>query len=447
MRHGFDRAMTAEIARMSLPIVVGMLSHTTLQIADTAMVGRLGTAPLAAVGLGSLAAHVALLVCGSLSVGAQAIAARRLGERRTQEYHRIAANAFVLALAVGVAVSAAGAIAAPRFFPLLTRDPAVARMGSEYLAIRFAGLFSFVVMFALSGFTYGVARVKIDMLVSLAVNACNIALNWFLIYGHWIFPRLEVRGAAIASAVSTLAGLALYVALVEGRILRRLPPAGRGPRRLSAALMKQIVRISAPRAVQSLSIGGFVVFLSFVGRLGTAQLAVSNVIFKAFDVTFMIGIAMGAASATLVGRSLGERRPAAAERYGLHAVGIGMAAMGTIGLSFVLFPRFIMGLFTSDAAAIEAGVVPFRMLGAFQAVDAVGIVLSRTLQGVGCTRYVMLAETAVMWGVLVPAAWAAVAVLRGGLALAWSAVCLYIACFAAAMYAKFREGGWKRVVL
>jgi len=433
-----------EILRLSFPVMIGMLSHTMIQIVDTAMVGRLGIGELAAVGLGSLFIHVTVLAFGSLSVGTQAIAARRLGERRFEEYPRIALNTFTLALAFGIPVSLAGYRLSPWIFSRLSADPAVVREGIAYLSIRFSGLFCIIAMWALSGLAYGVARVKIDMIVSIAVNCCNVLLNYLLIFGHGGFPRLEVRGAAIASVISTLFGLLFYLYLVQFRILRRLPAPSPRPR-ISGRLMGQIIRISGPRAVQSVTIFGFLVFLSLIGRTGVGELAISNIIFKAFDFSFMIGMAIGATSATLVGRSLGERNPSLAARYGWHSAGIGSLFMGILGASFLFFPREIMGVFTTDHAAIEKGAAPFRLLGVFQFIDAFGIVFSRTLQGVGGTLYVMIAEMACMGGVLIPFAYASVEVFHAGLFVTWCAIYLYIICFAGAMAWKFREGGWKRI--
>jgi multidrug resistance protein, MATE family len=441
-----DRRMNIEIVKLSGPVMIGMLSHTMLQLVDTAMVGRLGIAPLAAVGLASLFLHVTVLAFGSLGVGTQAITARRHGERRFNEYPRIALNAFALALAVGIPVSIAGGYLTPWIFPKLAADPAVAREGIAYMSIRFGGLFCVIAMMTLGGFAYGAGRVKIDMIVSVVVNGLHILLNYLLIFGHAGFPRLEVRGAAIASVISTVIGTLLYLALVRFRILGGLP-APRPGARLSKPLMARIVRISGPRAVQSVTIAGFVVFLSLIGRIGVGELAISNVIFKAFDLSFMIGLSIGTASATLVGRSLGERNPSLAARYGWHAAAIGSLLMGIIGASFVFFPRAIMGVFTDDLAAIEKGTAVFRLLGAFQFIDAVGIILSRTLQGAGSTLYVMLAEMACMGGILLPVSAVSVEILHRGILSAWCAVYLYIVCFAAAMAWKFREGGWRHIEL
>ena len=439
-----DHRMNKEIVRLSAPVMIGMLSHTMIQIVDTAMVGRLGIAQLAAVGLASLFLHVTVLAFGSLSVGTQAITARRLGEKRFDEYPRIALNTFALALAVGIPVSIAGGFLSPWIFSKLAADPAVVRDGIAYMSIRFSGLFCVIAMMALGGFAYGAGRVKIDMIVSVAVNGCHILLNYLLIFGHAGFPRLEVRGAAIASVISTGLGLLFYLSLVRFRILGRLP-ASLPRARLSKPLMAQIIGISAPRAVQSVTIAGFLVFLSLVGRIGVGELAISNIVIKAFDLSFMIGLSIGTTSATLVGRSLGERNPALAAQYGWHSAAIGSLVMGIIGASFVFFPREIMGIFTSDLAAIEKGVLPFRILGAFQFIDAVGIILSRTLQGVGSTLYVMMAEMACMGGVLLPFAYASVEIFHAGLLVTWCAVYLYIVFFAGAMAWKFREGGWKRI--
>lgn len=437
-----ERKMIREIATLAYPVIIGMISHTVLNLVDTAMVGRLGDVALGSVGIGSFFILVTVLVFGSLHVGMQAITARRLGEKRPEEFERILINGSLLALVVGVAVSIAGhALSAP-IFSILSDDPEVVRVGTDYLAIRFLSIFSLVMIFTLRGFVYGMARVRIDMIVSVLINMLNIVLNYFLIFGHWFFPRLEVRGAAIASAVSTVIGLAVYVGFVYFRVHRHLP--GGGPV-LSRGLMWQIARISAPRAVQSVSIFGFLVFLRFVGELGVAELAISNIIFKVFNISFMVGMSVGAASATLVGRSLGEGDAQLAERYGWHSVGLGALVMGLIGALFIIAPREIMGIFTNSADTIEMGVTPFRLLGAFQLIDGVGIVLSRILQGIGNTFYVMMAEIFTVCVVFIPFTFVSVRLLGGDLDLTWWGLYLYVTVFAAAMFAKFLRGDWKNV--
>lgn len=438
-----ERKMIREILLLAYPVIIGMISHTVLNLVDTAMVGRLGNVALGSVGLGSFFILVTVLVFGSFHVGMQAITARRLGEKRPEEFERILLNGSFLAIIVGVAVSVAGYALSSRIFSLLSDDPEIVREGTAYLGIRSLSLFSMVMIFTLRGFVYGMARVRIDMIVSILINLLNIVLNYFLIFGHWIFPRLEVQGAAIASAVSTVIGLAVYIGFVYFRVHRHLP-SGRGPI-LSRGLMWQITRISAPRALQSVSIFGFLVFLRFIGEIGVGELAISNIIFKVFNLSFMVGLSVGTASATLVGRSLGEGDGKLAERYGWHSVGLGALVMGLIGALFIFFPREIMGIFTSSAGTIEMGVVPFRLLGAFQLIDGVGIVLSRILQGTGNTFYVMMSEMFAVWIIFIPFSFAAVRLLGGNLVLAWWGLYLYVTVFAAAMFIKFFRGGWKQV--
>ena len=440
----FDTKMGGEIIHLAAPVIVGMISHTVLNLVDTAMVGRLGDTAIAAVGLGSFFSFVLVMVFGSLGIGTQAITSRRLGEKRIDEFGRIIHNAFLLAFAIGMVVSLAGYPASHWIFSRLSGEPSIIRVGTPYLQIRMLGVFAMVVIFTMRGFVYGIARPRIDMVVSVMINMLNIVLNYILIFGHWGFPRLEVRGAAIASVVSTVIGLFVYAVFVERGILRNLP---RRPRRgeISGGLMAQIIRISAPRAFQSVSIVGFVIFLSLIGRIGVRELAISTIIHKAFNLSFMLGLGVGTASATLVGRSLGERNERRAVRYGWHSVGIGSIMMGVIGMLFMFFPREIMGLFSTQPGTIERGVLPFRLLGAFQLLDGVGIVLSRTLQGVGSTLYVMVSEMICIWCILIPYTYFAIEVLNGGIVSAWWGLFIYIAAFSAAMTWKFREGGWMHV--
>jgi MATE family multidrug resistance protein len=435
--------MNREIIRLSLPVIAGMISHTTLNIVDTAMVGRLGDVALASVGLGSFMILVAVLVFGALSIGTQALTSRRLGEGRNDEYPRIVSSSLLLALTVGIAASAAGYLFTPLIFSLLSKDMGVVATGIPYMEIRFLGLVTMVLIFTLRGFVFGVARVRLDMTVSILINLLNILLNWIFIFGKLGFPRLEVRGAAIASVISTTIGLAVYLVLVHRRILG--PISLRARRLLSREIMSSIARISAPRAVQSVSIVGFLVFLSFIGRIGVRELAISNIIFKAFNLSFMIGMSVGVASATLVGRSLGQGRAELASRYGWRSATIGAVMMGVVGALFMFFPRRIMGIFSDSPDTVELGVTAFRLLGAFQLVDGIGIVLSRTLQGAGSTMYVMASEMICVWIVMIPFSWLAVVRFGGGMTLAWMGLYLYMIVFSLMMAWKFREGGWKKV--
>ena len=472
-KHGIN----AEIVRLSLPVAVGMISQTVLNIVDTAMVGRLGDTALGSVGLASFFILVTVMIFGSMSIGTQAITARRLGEGRRGEFKRIVYNSFLLSTSIGIVVSAAGYLLSSQIMALLSSNEEIRLLGNQYLSIRFLGIFSMTAIFSLRGFVYGAARVKIDMIVSVIINTLNIVLNYYLIFGHWFFPRLGVEGAAIASTVSTVVGLVIYASFVYVRIVRHLKTgitendarAGRAIGKanekresieaakarshsetgagglLSGALMMQIVRISLPRAVQSVSIIGFVIFLSFIGRIGVKELAISNIIFKAFNFSFMVGLAIGTASATLVGRSLGEKHERLASRYGWHSAAMGSIVMGLIGALFIFFPREIMGVFTTSHESIELGIVPFRLLGVFQFIDGIGIVLSRTLQGTGNTLYVMLSEIFAIWFVMIPFSYYAVAVTHGTITFAWWGLFLYIVTFASAMTWKFKEGGWKKI--
>ena len=103
-----DSKMNREIIKLASPVMVGMISHTVLNIVDTAMVGRLGDVALGAVGLGSFFILVTVLVFGALNIGTQAITARRLGENKIGEFGRIVYNAFFLAIVIGIAVSLVG---------------------------------------------------------------------------------------------------------------------------------------------------------------------------------------------------------------------------------------------------------------------------------------------------------------------------------------------------
>ncbi|MBK6849716.1 MAG: MATE family efflux transporter [Proteobacteria bacterium] len=443
---GSTRERVRRILALALPIIGGMASQNLLNLIDTVMVGRLGSAALGAVGLGSMVNWLASAFFMALGSGVQALASRRTGQSDARGAVDPLHAALVLALAVVLPCSLLLAGHATWIFARLSRDPAVQALGADYLAIRLAGAVFLVANFAFRGYWNGIGRSTVYLRTILLIHAVNIALNGLLIYGTLGFPRLGVRGAAYASVIGAAVGTGSYLL----RAWRFARPHGFlhdvwGSARRAG---RSVLRLSVPTGVQNTFLSaGFVLFYRFAGQLGTRELAISNVLIQLAMVCLLPSVGFGLAAATMVGISLGAGQRQQAACWVRTAVGVAMVAMVVPATALVLAPRLWLGMLLNDPAAAACGVVPLVLLAAMQPFDAVGSVLSQALLGAGAVRVVMLLSVLLQWGLFLPGAYGWAIAAGHGLTGLWLAFVLWRLFYALAMAALFRHGRWAEIAI
>ena len=427
---------------ISLPVMGGMLSQNLLNLADTAMVGRLGPVDLAAVGIGGVANFLAMSAMLGLSPAVQAMAARRKGEGAENVMAEPLNGGLLLAVLIGAPVSVLLYHLAPAAFGVLTRDSDVVTTGIPYLQARVAAVMAIGINFSFRGYWNGISRAKCYMVTLCSMNVLNILLNYMLIFGHWGAPALGATGAGVASCIATYAGSLMYAAL--GLKLAR--PNGFLRRRPSATVLRTLIRLACPSALQQMSYaGGVTVLFWIIGLVGTVQLAAANIIVTLYLLGVMPGLGFGIAAASLVGQSIGAGDPNDASRRGWEVVGVAVVALGLIGLPMILAPHIMLRLFTPDTDVIAAGKGAIILAGIGLPIQAVGLVLTQTLMGAGDNMRVMLISIGCQWGVLLPGAYLMGPVLGLGLTGIWCVQLLYRVLYSATMTIRWRQGAWRTI--
>ncbi len=441
----FDPNYTRTVIRLAYPVSLGMLSITLLGVVDTAMLGRLGAAPLAAAGISSIGYFTLIFSLAGIGVGVQALTARRFGEGDHRACGDVLTGGVILSLLLSLPFVAAAPWIAGLLAPLLSRDPRVVSLGRIYLDYRFLGSVFLLLNMVYRGFFNGLGDTKKQLYSAIIVTGANIVLDYLLIFGHGGLPRLGIAGAAIASTAATGIGTIYFLTVSLAPDARARFHPYRSLRR-AAARFGPILRLSVPVMAQRfVSNGSFFAFFSIVARIGTLELAASNVIRSVLGLSIMPAIGLGTAAAAMVGQNLGAGRPRGAEDSAWEAVRLASYLMAGIGLLFIAFPKWIFAIYTDDPAVIALGRIPLIMLGATQILDGMGIVLSQGLQGAGNTRYVMGVELFVCLGIYLPAAYLFGIRLGGGIIGAWAGEFLYWGIYSLLMFHKFREGSWKKI--
>ncbi len=442
----------ARVFSMAVPVMLGMMSQVVLNVVDAAMVGQLGAAQLAAAGLGSMAFMVVAMGFSALGTGTQILTARAWGGRDPAAASRVLSNSLFLTVPLGAALSSMAVFRVLPFIHYLVEAPLVRDLTIDYVRYRFVGLLFYLACFAFIGYFNGVGKTKIMMKYMIIVVTLNILFNYLLIFGIWIFPRMGVSGAALASTISYLSGTVYILSCVwYDRIFREYPFFRR--RNFHWKLVWDIAYLSWPRAVRMFSFfGAFLVFYKFVGMTEilpakvAAVLAATTILITILSFSFMPGVGIGMAGATLIGQSLGAGKFTAARHYGWASVRFGILFMGLSGLLFMLFPREIISFFTRDPLVIDQGYWPLIILGVVQSFNAVGAVLSYCLEGAGATHWVMGAELFIYWLVFLPMTYLFAIHLGWGMTAAWGCIGFMMILYAAVMIRKFRSDSWLKVI-
>lgn len=440
-----DLARVRKIIRLAYPVSLGMISITLLNVVDTAMLGRLGSTPLAAAGISGVAYFAIVFSVAGIGIGVQALSARRYGEKELLQCGQVLNAGIILALVTGIPFVLASGRIAELLSPVLSNQKEVAQLGATYLRFRFLGSAFLLLNMVYRGFYNGLGDTKQQLVSAILTTVSNILLDYVLIFGHMGSPKMGITGAAVASTIATGLG-SLYLITVSLPARYRITYGLYSSLTHASRRVRPIIRLSLPVMGQRLiSNGAFFVFFSIVARIGTLELAASNIIRSVIGLSIMPAIGIGVAAMTLVGQNLGAKKPNQAEVYAWDAAKLAAYLMAIIGLSFVLFPRAIFMIYTNDPQVIALGKTPLVFLGLTQAFGGVSLVLEQSLQGAGNTRFVMLAEVLAGLFLYLPVAYLLGVRTRLGVTGAWVAELVYWATLAFLTAAKFRTGTWKTI--
>ncbi|NVJ50428.1 MAG: MATE family efflux transporter [Gammaproteobacteria bacterium] len=429
---------------IALPIIGGMMSQNILNLVDAAMVGHLGTAQLAAVGLASFINFVAAATFMGLSAGVQAMVARRMGEGRQAEAANPLNGALITILAVAAPVSVVLIIYAENILQLLNSDPEVVRYGTDYLQVRLAAIMFVGMNFCFRGYWSAIKRTGFYLRTLLIMHSINIVLNYLLIFGHWGFPELGVTGAGLGTAISMMGGTLIYTFLA----LRHTRDYGFGLHLPRRDTLLTVIRISIPSSIQQLFFAlGFTTLFWIVGQVGTEELAAANVLTNITLVAILPCIAFGISAATLVGHALGKKDPNDAYRWGWDTVRVAMLVVMILGIPMIAFPELILSGFLQQEATLNIAVTPLQLVGFGIFIDAIGLVLMNSLQGAGATKTTLSVSLVMQWLVFLPLAYLAGPVAGWGLTAIWIMQFIYRAIQTAIYAWIWKQQKWTEIVL
>ncbi len=416
---------------------------------DTMMVGGLGAAAISAVGITSQPRFLLMTPIIALNTGVTAIVARRKGEGNIEGACRSLKQALMFCLFFCILMVAGALFFARDLLTLAGAQADFINLGVEYYRIVMCGQFFACLGMTINAAQRGFGNTKVSMRSNVAANLVNLVFNYFLINGHWIFPRLATRGAAIATAMGSVVAFLMALASVlhpptPGVLTLRSGAPWRFDRRTAGSIFK----VASSTFVEQIFMRfGFFTYASLVARLGTVEFATHQICMNIINVSFGFSDGFGIASTSLVGQQLGAKRPDLAMLYGKIGQRCAMCIGVLLAVFFTLFRRELILLFNDDPAIVTLGAQIMLIVAATCLVQTSQVVVSGCLRGAGDSKYVALTSfisialirPALSWLLCYPVGW--------GLIGAW--IGLFGDQFMRLIlnFIRFRGGKWSTIEL
>lgn len=334
----------------------------------------------------------------------------------------------------------------------LDYDPSVKNLMIQYSELRLIGGGAAIGLEALGNYYGGIGNTRLPMMTQILCMFLNVGLNWVLIYGNCGAPVMGVRGAALASTISTIIG---FIVLL-GCFFRGVGTEASGRTstgKLQANEFLRMLRFGIPSGINwFIEFAAFLIFMNVVlNNLGTTTLAAFMAAMQINQVSFMPAFGLTSAGAILVGQAIGAKALDAVPKTARLTAMATCTWQGSVAVIYLIFAKFIMVPFAppgSDRAMfLEIGAHALVLSATWQLTDALSMTYSETLRAAGDTTFTAWARAIIAWLIFVPGAYVSVRMLNGGLDWAIFWLSAYLGILALVLWLRFRSGVWKTLDL
>jgi len=378
-----------QLLRLSGPIAFSMIMFTLYLMADLYFVGRLGPDAVAAVSISGNAFFVILGLSFVLGIGGMALIAQAFGRKDYEEAAKVYKQSLILATLVGIASSLTGLAIAHPYIAFFGGAGQSLEWGVQYFRI-FSISFFFVLILHVIGACYrGMGDTKTPMIIMVLSTILNIILDPLLIFGLLCFPRLGVRGAAIASLLSQFIALAIYIymILIRGQHLEI-----KRPWRLDMSIIKRSLSIGLPSGLTYFLLAlNMLITYRVVSIFGTPALSSIGIGFRILQSIYMPVVAVTSAMAAIVGQNYGAGKQSriTTTLWTGWAISCGIMISGTALCRF--FPGILIEIFSNDKSVIHYGIIYLTIMSLGNVIVGTIMTMSAVFQGFGKTYPVLIA--------------------------------------------------------
>ena len=422
---------------LSYPAIIAQLSTVLMQYIDTSMVGHLGAAAGASIGLVSTCMWLLGGFCGACSSGFSVQVAHLIGANDFKSAREVFRQALVSALVFSGVIAAIGMAVAGPLPHWLGGGPDIVSDASKYFFIVAACVPLMQIDWLCASMLQVSGNMKVPSYLNIGMCVMDVCFNYLFIY----VLDMGVVGAAIGTGLAELitALAMLYFAAVRSPELNLLQD--RGSFRPTPKVLEKAAGIGGPMALQNILIrGGYIASTVIVAPLGTIAIAANSFAITAESFCYMPGYGIADAATALVGQSVGAGRKELARRFAWITTGLGMAIMGFLAVLMYVFAPQLMGMLSPDAEVIGLGARVLRIEAFAELGYAASIVAYGACVGAGDTKWPSVMNFTSMWLVRIIPAFFLVKIY--GLVGFWIAMAVELTFRGAIFLIRLARGKW-----
>jgi putative MATE family efflux protein len=427
-RSPYDR----EILRLAVPAFGALAAEPLYILVDTAIVGHLGTDPLAGLAIAGTVLTATFAIFNFLAYSTTAAAARQFGAGNRRAAAELGVDSLWLASGLGVALSVLGVIFAPVIVDAMGASTDVHPFAVTYLRISILGAPALLVALAGAGYLRGLQDTRTTLVIAVASNAFNVVIEVAFVYGLDLGIAGSAWGTVLAQYGAALAYLAVVARAVRAEHASIRTQAS-GIRASASVGGRLVIRTGSLLAV-------FLAATAIASRIGDDDVAAHQI---AFQVFLFLGLSLDAlaiAGQAMVGRFLGAEDPHVARAAARRMIEWGIAVGVVFAIVLAALRPVLVPIFTADPDVRHLALQVLLIVAALQPLNAVVFVLDGVLIGAGDVSYLAVAMLSALV-VYVPAA-VAVLVLGGGLLWLWGALALWMLARCVGMATRFAGYRW-----
>ena len=398
-----DRKFLSNMLKIALPIMIQNLVTSSLNMADTIMVGKLGEVEIAAVGIANQYFFLFTMILTGLCGGCSVFISQYWGKKDSTNIKRMLGLGLVSALIVSIVFMVAGFVSPETIISLFNKESIVIDLGGKYLLIV---LFSYI--FTAVTFVYGyslrsIGNTVAPLVVNIAALLCNVFFNYVLIFGKLGAPALGVEGAAIATLIARVLEAIILVILVY---LDKGVFAANASELLNLNMdfFKKSYSIILPVLLNDVLWAMASLIYSVVyGRMGTGATAAIQICNTVNNMFMVVTFGMASASAIMVGNSIGEDKDDQAIDYAKKFMAVSLFVSILLGLILALTAPLILDLFNVSDEVRSSTLIMLYIISVIFVVRFLGmVIIVGILRGAGDARSSLIIEGSTMWFIGVP---------------------------------------------
>ena len=442
------------VVRLSIPIILAEISSTVMSYVDSAMVGSLGAAATASVGLVASSTWLFSGMGMCMVTGFSIQIAQLIGAGRLRQVQSVMRQAMMVSVGVGLFFAAIAAAVSGKLPIWLGGAPEVCAGSSRYFFIYGCGLPVVLLRQAGGSMLQCSGDMKTPSALNILMCCMNVVFNAFFIFPTRVVTLLGmdltifgvgmgVAGAALGTVMSETVTtiLMLYFVCLRSPVLKLVKGV---PWRLEQNCMMTTVRLAVPIALERVTTSlAQIAGTKIVSPLGTTAVAANSLAVTAEGFCYMPGYGMAAAATTLVGQSMGAERRDQARRFAWLSVALGVGVMTCTGILMYIAAPWIFSMLTPDAGVRTLGAQVLRIEAFAEPLFAASIVAAGALRGAGDTLVPSVMELGSMWGVRITLAMLLVGPF--GLHGVWMAMCTELCVRGLLFLVRMYRGKWLEI--